>query len=666
MALTQISTGGVKNDAVTAGKIPANAVGSSEIADDAVDQGAIADEAVDEARLQISNAGTNGQFLSKQSGNTGGLTWADANSYTPPNHSGEVTSTGDGATVIASNIVDEDNLKISNAGTNGQYLQKQSGNTGGLTWADVTIPPSGNTFTAVANGAIANNKAVKIDTDGKVSQVAESIVAKTNPSIVSGNNSNGTNVTGNNENAYNVKCCYVGNSKLLIAWVVDGYPSSGKVGGKAVIGSRTSEGDFGSFGSVFNWASNVGFSHTWDVSWDETNNTIIFSYRDDDIGSGKGYSRFCKYNTSTNAISDISSGNTTIQWRNASDTRSVKTYWDNSIQRLILTYQAGNSQGGHSIVMAKNSSDDSYGSTYAGDEDSNSVIQDQETCLTGLTSGKVVSFWNSTDGKFYYMIGVVNTSNNTISWGTKVQAKNDEQMYPDCAYNADKNIVAFTGRHTGGFNNPYIHFAAFNDSNSTIGSWTGSEINSGGTESTNLVYCPDAKNLHALYMVGSDPNNFKLVSYTHTTAGTAGTFNVSNHLSFLGETSPSGENFSQMRKMTAIAGHGAVAACARANTMNNKNVLNVADTTTTTSTYTSSHQYVGFADQAYTNGQTATIKTYGNNVTSLSGLTTGSKYYVAKDGTLSTSQDNSLGFASGNGKAGVALSSSKLLIVPPD
>tara|TARA_X000000368_G_C23049656_1_gene720747 strand:- start:89 stop:847 length:759 start_codon:yes stop_codon:yes gene_type:complete len=88
MALTQISTNGVKNDAITAGKIPANAVGSSEIVDDAVGtaqiaddgvvQAAIADEAVDEARLQISNAGTNGQFLSKQSSNTGGLTWADA------------------------------------------------------------------------------------------------------------------------------------------------------------------------------------------------------------------------------------------------------------------------------------------------------------------------------------------------------------------------------------------------------------------------------------------------------------------------------------------------------------------------------------------------------------------------------------------------------------
>tara|TARA_R110000796_G_scaffold74725_2_gene168030 strand:- start:709 stop:1638 length:930 start_codon:yes stop_codon:yes gene_type:complete len=57
--------------------------------------------------------------------------------YTHPNHSGEVTSTADGATVIASNVVDEDNLKISNAGTNGQYLQKQSGNVGGLTWETV-------------------------------------------------------------------------------------------------------------------------------------------------------------------------------------------------------------------------------------------------------------------------------------------------------------------------------------------------------------------------------------------------------------------------------------------------------------------------------------------------------------------------------------------------
>ena len=51
MALTQISTAGVKDDAVTSGKIPANAVGSSELADNAVDTAAIADNAVTGAKI---------------------------------------------------------------------------------------------------------------------------------------------------------------------------------------------------------------------------------------------------------------------------------------------------------------------------------------------------------------------------------------------------------------------------------------------------------------------------------------------------------------------------------------------------------------------------------------------------------------------------------------
>ena len=53
---------------------------------------------------------------------------------TNANLTGEVTSSGNAATV-ADNIIDEANLKISNSPTNGQALTAQSGDTGGLTWA---------------------------------------------------------------------------------------------------------------------------------------------------------------------------------------------------------------------------------------------------------------------------------------------------------------------------------------------------------------------------------------------------------------------------------------------------------------------------------------------------------------------------------------------------
>jgi hypothetical protein len=85
----------------------------------------------------VTGNGSTSQFL--RSDGDGTFTWAtptDTNTvYTHPNHSGEVTSTADGATVIASNVVDEANLKVSNSPTNGYMLTAQSGNTGGLTWA---------------------------------------------------------------------------------------------------------------------------------------------------------------------------------------------------------------------------------------------------------------------------------------------------------------------------------------------------------------------------------------------------------------------------------------------------------------------------------------------------------------------------------------------------
>ena len=101
--------------ALSSGDISDGAVNSDQIATGAVDLAHMSTQSVEEDNLHISNAGSNGQFLSKQSGDAGGLTWAAAAQFanwtqssghlTPDNatygiHLGVATAT-------ASNLLDD-------------------------------------------------------------------------------------------------------------------------------------------------------------------------------------------------------------------------------------------------------------------------------------------------------------------------------------------------------------------------------------------------------------------------------------------------------------------------------------------------------------------------------------------------------------------------------
>ena len=90
-----ITSAKIADDAVVTAAIADDAITSALIADDAVVQAAIADDAVDEARLQISNSGTNGHTLTYQSGNTGKLTWAAAGGGVDG-----ITSSADGTAIV--------------------------------------------------------------------------------------------------------------------------------------------------------------------------------------------------------------------------------------------------------------------------------------------------------------------------------------------------------------------------------------------------------------------------------------------------------------------------------------------------------------------------------------------------------------------------------------
>ena len=123
---------------VTASDIPDNSITAAKIIDGAITVADIADDAVTADKL----ANSINTEIAANTAKTG-ITTSQANAITAntakvtnATHTGEVT--GATALTIADNIVDEANLKVSNTPTNGYVLTAQSGNTGGMTWAEMT------------------------------------------------------------------------------------------------------------------------------------------------------------------------------------------------------------------------------------------------------------------------------------------------------------------------------------------------------------------------------------------------------------------------------------------------------------------------------------------------------------------------------------------------
>ena len=187
-----VDTVHIKDNAITSAKIAAGAIVASDVADDSVTTAKIADDAVTADKL----ANSINTEIAANTAKTG-ITTSQANAITAntakvtnATHSGEVT--GATALTIADNVVDEANLKVSNSPTNGQFLSAQSGNTGGLTWAAVDALPSQSSNSGkylTTNGSAASW--ATLDTDANTTtkglyEHAHTIAA--NYSITSGNN----------------------------------------------------------------------------------------------------------------------------------------------------------------------------------------------------------------------------------------------------------------------------------------------------------------------------------------------------------------------------------------------------------------------------------------------------------------------------------------------
>jgi len=649
-----VTTAKIAADAVTSAKIADGAIENSHLASQSVGQGNLMGEAVNESKIQISNDGTNGQFLQKQSGNNGGLTWADGASegtdvkstgesgttkflrtdgdgtcswqvppsYTHPNHSGEVTSSADGAQTIASNVVDEDNLKVSNSPTNGQFLQAQSGNTGGLTWADVSAAPE---ITATVDGSLSANDAVIVKSTGNIEKVTKTITLAdpiTHSSIRQISNNRYDHKLAYDKLTGYVACvCRNGNlnnrGQLTFHKLDDSsYQPTAESGGNIY---TVNNSDF-----YFPAIAGNGKGQFL-IAYKDTGDQRIVCAAWSVNSSGVGTQHDKKY------VSD-----------NGQSCNYVGVVYSPDDDLFVLVYRQGSVTKSRTVSMTSGGS--TTLNTVSSDVLSYSLNSPNIYLYYDEYSNKVIhSGWNSS-----YVRAVSGTISGTnLSWNSAV----------NIAGNGSYQGEYYT---LGGDPKTGLMFACWMgaSSQSDYGKAIGFKVNGNGfTVGSETTHRTSATPAHGVGYNGSTEQ----IVMSYGGNGSWSTRTVSINSSTLALTFGTAEEIAahspqySPQSVVWMEDQSRMMISSSAPSSQNYQTNLVSAYYGTSSTNMTTTNFIGFSSDAYTNGNTGTVNVVGNTTTK-SSLTPGSKYYVQIDGTLATTADNP------SVEAGVALSSTKLLI----
>ena len=161
-------SGSVADGSITTAKLAADAVDGTKIADDAINSEHLVADSIDTEHYAAGSVDTtaiadDAVTADKLANSINTEIAANTAKTSNATHTGEVT--GATALTIADDVVDEANLKVSNTPTNGYFLSAQSGNAGGLTWAAAGGGLDGVT-TGSGNVTITNGNLI-IGTSGK-------------------------------------------------------------------------------------------------------------------------------------------------------------------------------------------------------------------------------------------------------------------------------------------------------------------------------------------------------------------------------------------------------------------------------------------------------------------------------------------------------------------
>ena len=524
--------------------------------------------------------------------------------------------------------VASNNLALISPTSDGNLLTASSG--AWVSQAPAPAPPSGNQVEMVASGTIANGDTVILNSDGTVSAITGAAGGEFSKQTFQNSNivmkTSGTLHTGEN--------------KVVIVYQDQTSSTHGK------IVAATISGDTLTFGTPLTY--NSTYTNEADVAYDVNANLIVVAYETTPNQWGEiqtftlSGTTFTQAGSATRWNSSNSSGATAIQydpdaqgcllfWRNISSSNygqckyvgvsgSTIAFGNPSTYNSALTTKNRviyNTQDQHHLVCFKNGGNSSY----------------VDYAVVTMTSAGVVAFRNS---------------GNTISTGFENH---------DIVYNPDQNIVALSGQFAG--NGSYsgnvvimTPAASYSYTNTGIPNAASTKFTSSGETAdwTRLIYNPDNQKF-AVFWIGN--NSSTIINYVRGSQFTVDTAN--NNLITL-EAPTSFVSVNNQYYIAPVYDTNADRIFLAYHDQSDGNYGKAGIMKFPSTTLTASN-FLGFANGAYTNGQTATIQTTGNIDDAQSGLVINTTYFVQNDGSLGTSPS-----PQANVTAGKAIAATKILI----
>lgn len=429
-------------------------------------------------------------------------------------------------------------------------------------------------------------------------------------------------------------------------------------------------------GTPVTYYSEGGSGPRWGGSaYDSTNNRVIIAFRDES-GTNDSYGIAV---VGTVSGTSISFGSPVIF--SSSSTFYVSPAFDSNSNKVIIAYRnSGSGSHGTAIVGTVSGTSISFGTAVV----FNSASTNRLNAVYDVNANKTVIAYTDSGNSNYGTAIVGTVSGTTISFGSETIFESAGTAFPVCAFDSANNKIvivygddgnasagtAIVGTVSGTsisfgspvvfttwVNDPVVTFdstvnkivIAYRDSNNSnygtaiVGTVSGTSISFGAsvvfntatTTQTSICFDNSANKVVVSYMDSGNSN------YGTSIVGTVSGTSISFGSAFVFQAATS-------QYMASVY-----------DSTNNKVVINY----TTSSTgkafvlqneASNSADFIGITDQAIADTATGAVIVQGGVSEKVTGLTTGSDYYVQADGTLSTT----VSFA----PAGRALSTTSILL----